>query len=67
MSAAEIRIHLCALQRERLEAESSGLADNRAYMADLESEQADYQLALVAAALADALRLRSEFGWRQYG
>src|SRR3954467_7437922 len=39
MSAAEIRHHLCALQLERLETESSGLVYNRAYMADLESEQ----------------------------
>jgi hypothetical protein len=28
MSAAEIRHHLCALQLERLEAESSGLVSN---------------------------------------
>jgi hypothetical protein len=67
MSAAEIRHHLCALQLERLEAESSGLVYNRAYMADLESEQADYQHALVAAALEEALALRSALAWRQYG
>jgi hypothetical protein len=67
MSAAEIRHHLCALQLERLEAESSGLVYNRAYMADLESEQADCQHALVAAALEEALRLRSALSSRQYG
>jgi hypothetical protein len=67
MSAAEIRIHLCALQLERLEAESSGLKDNRVYMEDLESERADYQQALVIAALEEILALRSELGWRQYG
>jgi hypothetical protein len=67
MSAAEIRIRLCDLQRERLEAESSGLAGNRAYMEDLESERADCQHALIAAALDEVLALRSEFSWRQYG
>jgi uncharacterized protein YfaT (DUF1175 family) len=67
MSAAEIRHHLYALQLERLEAESSGLVHNGAYMADLESEQADYQRALVVAALEEALRLRSTLSWRQYG
>jgi hypothetical protein len=65
MSAAEIRHHLCALRLERLEAESSGLVYNRAYMADLESEQADYQHALVAAALEEALRLRTALSWRR--
>jgi hypothetical protein len=67
MSAAEIRDHLCALQRERLEAESSGLVHNSAYMADLASEQAEYQEALVVAALEEALELRSALSWQQYG
>jgi hypothetical protein len=49
MSAAEIRVRLCDLQLERLEAESCGLAGNRAYMEDLESERADCQRALIAA------------------
>jgi len=67
MSAAEIRTHLWALELERLEAESTGLVDNRFYMADLESEHADYQRGLVAAAVSEVLSLRSELGWRQYG
>jgi hypothetical protein len=67
MSAAEIRTHLCDLQLERLEAESTGLTSDRIYMADLESEQAEYQHALVAAALDEVLRLRSELSQRQYG
>jgi hypothetical protein len=67
MSAAEIRSHLCALQLERLEAESTGLASNPDYMEDLVSEQADYQQALVVAAIEEVLALRSELGWRQYG
>ena len=67
MSAADIRIHLRDLQLERLEAESTGLTTNRLYMADLESEQVEYQHALVDAAIDEILRLRSELARRQYG
>jgi hypothetical protein len=67
MSAADIRIHLRDLQLERLEAESTGLTTNRIYMADLESEQVEYQHALVDAAIDEVLRLRSELSRRQYG
>jgi hypothetical protein len=67
VSAAEIRIRLCDLQLERLEAESCGLAGNRAYMEALESERADCQRALIAAALEEVLALRSELSLRQYG
>jgi hypothetical protein len=67
MSAADIRIHLRDLQLERLEAESTGLTRNRIYMADLESEQVEYQQALVDAAIGEVLRLRSELSRRQYG
>jgi hypothetical protein len=67
MSAAEIRIHLRDLQLERLEAEATGLSDNRLYMADLESEQVEYQRALVDAAIEEALRLRSVLSRRCYG
>ena len=67
MSAADIRIHLRDLQLERLEAESTGLTTNRLYMADLESEQVEYQHALVDAAIDEVLRLRSELSRRQYG
>ena len=67
MSAAEIRIHLRDLQLERLEAESAGLTSNRIYMADLESEQVEYQQALVDAAIDEVLKLRSGLSRRQYG
>jgi hypothetical protein len=67
MSAAEIRVHLRDLQRERLEAESAGLTNNRIYMADLESEQVEYQQALVDAAIDEVLKLRSGLSRRQYG
>jgi hypothetical protein len=67
MFAADIRIHLRDLQLERLEAESAGLAKNGIYMADLESEQVEYQRALVDAATDEVLRLRSELSRRQYG
>jgi hypothetical protein len=67
MSAAEIRIHLRNLQLERLEAESADLTSNGLYMADLESEQTEYQQALVDAAIDEVLRLRSDLSRRQYG
>jgi hypothetical protein len=67
MSAADIRLHLCDLQLERLEAESTGLTKNRFYMEHLQSEQADYQHALVVAALEEVLTLRIELSSRQYG
>ena len=67
MSAADIRIHLRDLQLERLEAESAGLAKNGIYMADLESEQVEYQQALVDAAIDDVLKLRSGLSRREHG
>ena len=67
MTAVDIRNHLCDLQLERLEAESTDLKNNRTYMDHLECEQADYQRALVVAAIEEVLALRSELGWRQYG
>jgi hypothetical protein len=67
MSAADIRKHLHNLQLERLEAETRGLAANQTYMADLDSEQAEYQHALIAAALDEAIRLRSALSRREYG
>jgi hypothetical protein len=67
MSAADIRNRLRALQLERLEAEAAGLTRNRTYMADLDSEQAEYQHALVVAAIDEVLRLRSALSQRQYG
>ena len=67
MSAADIRIHLRDLQRERLEAESTGLTNNRIYMADLESEQVECQQALIATAIDEVLKLRSALSRRQYG
>jgi hypothetical protein len=67
MSAADIRNRLRNLQLERLQAESMGLTGNRTYMADLDSEQARYQHALVVTALDEALRLRSALSRRGYG
>lgn len=67
MSAAEIRNHLRDLQLERLEAEATGLARNRTYMADLDSELAEYQQALIGTAIDEVLRLRSALSRRQYG
>lgn len=67
MSAAEIRNHLRNLQLERLEAEAAGLARNRTYMADLDSELAEYQQALIGTAIDEVLRLRSALSRRQYG
>ena len=67
MSFADIRIHLRDLQLERLEAESTGLTNNRTYRANLESERAEYQQALIGAAIDEVLRLRSELSRRQYG
>jgi hypothetical protein len=67
MSAADIRNRLRDLQLERLEAESRGLADNRTYMADLDSERAECQHALVVTAIDEVLRLRSAVCRREYG
>jgi hypothetical protein len=67
MSAADIRNHLRDLQLERLEAESRGLTRNRTYMADLDSELADCQHALVIAAIGEVLGLRSALSWREHG
>jgi hypothetical protein len=67
MSAAEIRNHLRNLQLERLEAEATGLAQNRTYMADLDSELAEYQQALIGTAIEEVLRLRSALSRREYG
>jgi hypothetical protein len=66
-SAAEIRVRLCELQLERLEAESNGLVRNQTYMADLEAERAEQQEALLQAALLEILELRSDLASRQFG
>jgi hypothetical protein len=67
MSAADIRKRLRDLQLERLAAESGGLTRNRTYMADLDSEQADCQHALVVTAIDEVLRLRCAISRREYG
>jgi hypothetical protein len=67
MSPVEIRVRLCELQLERLEAESNGLVGNETYMADLEAERAEQQQALVHAMLLEILALRSDVGNRQFG
>jgi hypothetical protein len=67
MSVSEIRFHLYVLHLERLEAESAGLTSNREYMADLESERAEYENALIGARIEEVLRVRSALSLRQYG
>lgn len=67
MSATEIRAHLLELAQERFEAERAGLADNAAYMADLEDEIVTYRCALVGAHVTEIAIRRGELFGRDFG
>ena len=67
VAAAEIRARLRELQLERLEAETAGLVQCDAYMADLAAEMAEQQEALVDAMLVEVIALRTELSHRQFG
>jgi hypothetical protein len=62
MSAAAVRQELVRLSAERLEARESGLGDNVAYMADLESEVLYAREAYVGLAVTEIATLRAELG-----
>jgi hypothetical protein len=67
MSTVEIRAHLLGLAEERLAAEQAGLTADPAYMADLESEVLQYQLALVGAVVTEIAVSRGELLGRNFG
>jgi hypothetical protein len=67
MSALEIRAHLIALAEERIAAEQAGLTADPAYMADLESEVLEYQLALVGTIVTEIAVSRGELLGRNFG
>ncbi len=67
MSSTEIRAHLMALARERLEAECQGLSANRAYMTDLDEEILIYRAALVGARVTDVAVLHGMLHGRNLG
>jgi hypothetical protein len=67
VSSAQIRAHLIELANERVEAERAGLADNSAYMDDLEDEIAIYRRALVAAEVTAIAVVRGAVFGREQG
>jgi hypothetical protein len=67
MYAADIRAHLNRLHLERVAAESAGLAECAAYMADLEDEISDYRAAFVGAAVTEIAVARGELSGRLVG
>ena len=67
MLPIEIQVRLKELQAERLLASSEGLADDTAYMADLEDEIADVSDAYIGAAVTEIAMLRGELFGPQVG
>lgn len=67
MYANEIQAHLRELYLERHEAEVVGLAQCRAYMADLEDEISECRAAYVGAAVTEIAIARAELDGRLSG
>lgn len=67
MSAIEMQIHLRELHVERALAAIEGLADDRAYMADLEEEILAARHAYVGTALTEIATLRAQLSGPQVG
>ena len=59
MYATEVRQHLMLLGEERVLAHEAGLDHDRAYMADLEDEIAQYRSAYIGAAVTEIAMLRA--------
>jgi hypothetical protein len=59
MYATVVRQHLMLLNEERVLAHEAGLDHDRAYMADLEDEIAQYRSAYVGAAVTEIAMLRA--------
>jgi hypothetical protein len=59
MYATEVRQHLMLLGEERVLAQEAGLNHDRAYMADLEDEIAQYRNAYIGAAVTEIAMLRA--------
>ena len=67
MSALELRLHLVRLTAERLDAAEAGLAENQAYMAELEEDLAETREAYVGLAVTEIATLRAELSGPQVG
>ena len=67
MFAAEIHSHLKGLQAERALASIEGLANNSAYMADLDQDIAEVRDAYVGAAVTEIATLRAQLSGPQVG
>jgi hypothetical protein len=67
MPAVELQLRLKALHAERVLAIQHGLADDGAYMADLDDEIAEVGAAYTGAAVTEIAMLRAAFLGRQVG
>jgi hypothetical protein len=67
MPAIELQNRLKELQAERLLASSEGLANDSAYMADLDCEIAEVSAAYVGAVVTETAMLRGELFGPQVG
>lgn len=67
MIATDARTELHRLQAERLDAVETGLGDNAAYMADLETDIEASRVAYVALAVTEIATLRGELFGQQVG
>ena len=67
MTATEIHNHLDRLRAERAEARSTGLAEVRLYMADLQREIDECRHAYVRAAVAELAAQRAQATGRLVG
>lgn len=67
MDSSEIRTQLARLHVERIDASEIGLADNDAYMADLEEEILECHTLLAIAAVTEVAVARAEHTGRLLG
>jgi hypothetical protein len=67
LTAVEVRRHLAQLQAERVLARDAGLAENDAYMADLDEEIEATRELFVGSAVTEMATLRAELFGAQHG
>ena len=67
MTAIDIQNHVAELESERMLASLVGLANDQAYMADLNDELAAARHAYVGAAVTEIATLRAELSGPQWG
>jgi hypothetical protein len=67
LTATDIRLHLCRLTAERLDAVEMGVGANATYMAELDADIAETREAYVGLAVTEIASFRSQLAGPQLG